>query len=104
MQFNAKNQLVLQTYLPTNDPGPVLTYSHPKNGKIGPLIGKTSLPELDGYHPYFTTLGTDGKTLWAADGYTGEFGEYNYPAGGKPLKVFKVYQGTWIDVYPQLVP
>lgn len=104
LEFNAKNQLVIQTYLQTNYPGPILTYPHPKNGTLGAAISKTSLTQLGGYHPYLTALTNDAKSLWAANGYTGEFAEYSYPGGGKPRKVFKVSQGTWIDVYPQLVP
>lgn len=101
--FNSEDQLAIDTYYRDGKPGPVVTYPHPKSGVLAAPISKTYLGAINGLAPVLETLGSDGKSLWAGN-YTGSFAEYDYPSGGKPIKIINVYQGYSIDVYPQVLP
>ncbi len=107
--FNFQDNLVLQDFLGLPVPGPLYTFAHPRNGKIGKLLSKTTLDPLDkSYTPGMVTMTSDGKHLWAIaypPGPTNYMAEYNYPQGGAPIKLLHgIQQPITAAVFPNYVP
>ncbi len=102
LAFNHLNQLVIQQLVNLAG-GTVFTYAHPTNGKFGNLISTTTLANIDGKSPLMSTFTSDGKGLWAAPFFGSGIGLFNYPAGGKPVRLIRAWNGN-AAVYPPLVP
>jgi len=99
LQFNSKDQLVIGFYRS----GPIVTYEHPANGKLGKVVSTTAIDKLNGQMTDMMVLSSDGKGVWAAN-FNNEVGLYPYPAGGAPTTVIKQSSVGAAAVYPQLQP
>jgi hypothetical protein len=103
--FNSDDNLVFQD----NNSEQVLTFAHPKNGKVAAPITTTilNLPDTRWRTGVFLDcLTADAQHLWAIPltNYEKQLLLFRYPQGGTPIAAINVPNGYSCAVTPPLIP